>query len=132
MRMWFRRNRADVETDVLVVGTGGAGLAAGLAAHHRGARVTLIEKAAQVGGMPAMTVAEATEWGVFSRPRALPWKLLGKRFSDGLVSYGGALVGGLLKGLLDRGVEPQLEVAARELVVENGRVVGLKAQRAGA
>jgi succinate dehydrogenase/fumarate reductase flavoprotein subunit len=244
--MWFKRNRPDVETDVLIIGTGGAGLAAALAAHHRGARVTVVEKAAKAGGttavsggvlwvpnnhhmkevgiadsreealrytrrladgrsdealieafldhapamlsfieettplkfaalakypdyhpefdggkpggrsldpglfdtnqlgpwkerlrrspvfgMTAMSVAEATEWGVFSRPRALPWKLLGKRFSDGLVCYGGALVGGLLKGLLDRGVEPELEVAARELVVDGGRVVGLKAQRGG-
>jgi succinate dehydrogenase/fumarate reductase flavoprotein subunit len=240
--MWFRRSKAEVETDVLVVGSGGAGLAAALAAHHGGASVTVIEKAQKVGGttavsggvlwvpnnhhmksagiadsrdearsymrrladgrtadllidtfldeapamlrfieevtplkfaalprypdyhpefegakpggrsldpglfdtkqlgawkdrlrrspvfgMTAMSVTEATEWGVFSKPLALPYKLLGKRFSEGLVCYGGALVGGLLKALLDRGIEPRLGVAARELVLDDGRVVGLRA-----
>ena len=36
-----------------------------------------------------------------------------------------ALVGRLLKGLLDRGVEPRLEHRAVRLVVEDGRVVGV-------
>jgi succinate dehydrogenase/fumarate reductase flavoprotein subunit len=243
--MWFKK-KAQLETDVLVIGTGGAGLAAALTAHHGGARVLIVDKANRVGGttavsggvlwvpnnhhmkevgipdsrtealgyvarlsdgrsdptlietyleqapnmlkfieectpikfkalpkypdyhpefdggkpggrsldpglfdtnqlgpwkdklrrspvfgMTAMSVAEATEWGVFSNPTKLPFGLLGKRFSQGMVCYGGALVGGLLKGLLDRGVEPMLEVAARELLVENDRVVGLKAERAG-
>jgi succinate dehydrogenase/fumarate reductase flavoprotein subunit len=244
--MWWKRNKADLETDVLIVGSGGAGLAAALAAHHAGARVAVIEKAQKVGGttavsggvlwipdnhhmreigiadsradalaytlrltdgrsdekllqafleqapamlklveattplkftampkypdyhpefpggkmggrsldpglfnthelgawkdrlrrspifgMTAMSVTEATEWGVFARPSQLPYALLGKRYSEGLVCYGGALVGGLLKGLLDRGIEPQLGVAARELVVDEGRVIGLKASTAG-
>ena len=40
----------DLETDVLVVGTGAAGCCAALAAQHAGARVTLLEKAAHKGG----------------------------------------------------------------------------------
>ena len=36
-------------------------------------------------GMTAMTVTEATEWGVFSKPLNLPFKLLGERLSKGLV-----------------------------------------------
>jgi succinate dehydrogenase/fumarate reductase flavoprotein subunit len=243
---WFRRAKPQLETDVLVIGTGGAGLAAALAASQGGAKVTVIEKAAKAGGttavsggviwvptnhhmkeagiedsraealtyikrladgrsderlietyldeapqmvkfieettpvrfksiprypdyhpefagakpggrsldpglfdtnqlgpwkdklrrspvfgMTAMSVTEATDWGVFSKPKALPFKLLGQRFSQGLVCYGGALVGGLLKGLLDRGIEPLLSTSAKELLVEEGRVVGLRAERDG-
>jgi 3-oxosteroid 1-dehydrogenase len=243
---WFRKSKPNVETDVLVIGTGGAGLAAALAAQQGGAKVTVIEKASRVGGttavsggvlwiptnhhmraagiedsraealeyvtrlsdgrsdpklielfideapqmlkfieettpvkftalprypdyhpefagaksggrsldpglfdtntlgpwkeklrrspvfgMTAMSVTEATDWGVFAKPRALPFKLLGQRFSQGLVCYGGALVGGLLKGLLDKGIEPLLSTSAKELLVEDGRVVGLRAEREG-
>jgi succinate dehydrogenase/fumarate reductase flavoprotein subunit len=77
-------------------------------------------------GMTAMSVAEATEWGVFSKPLQLPFKLLGERLSKGFVCYGGALVGRLLKALLDRRVEPMLEAAARELLVDDGRVSGIR------
>src|SRR5437868_1227114 len=134
--MFGRKPKPQIETDVLVIGSGGAGLVAALAAHQAGAKVVLVEKAAKAGGttavagggsldpglfdtktlgawkdklrrspvfgMTAMSVSEATEWGVFSKPLKLPFKLLGQRFSEGLVCYGGALVGGLLKALLDR------------------------------
>ncbi|GAA0997266.1 FAD-dependent oxidoreductase [Acrocarpospora macrocephala] len=39
---------------------------------------------------------------------------------------GQALIGRLLKALLDAGVEPRLEHRARELVVEDGRVAGVR------
>ena len=77
-------------------------------------------------GMTAMTVTEATEWGVFSKPLQLPFKLLGERLSKGFVCYGGALVGRMLKALLDREIQPMLETAARELLVEEGRVSGVR------
>lgn len=41
---------------------------------------------------------------------------------------GQALVGRLLKGLLDRGVEPRVNHRASELLVEDGRVVGVLAE----
>src|SRR5205807_2458491 len=82
-------------------------------------------------GMTAMSVSEATEWGVFSKPLALPYKLLGERYSKGYVCYGASLVGRLLKALLDRGVAPMVQVAAQELVVEEDRVVGLLAEEGG-
>ena len=84
-----------------------------------------------VFGATAMSVAEATEWGVFSRPLALPYKLLAERFKKGLVCYGAALIGNLLKALLERKVEPMLEVKGRELLVEDDRVVGLRAEQGG-
>jgi hypothetical protein len=80
-----------------------------------------------VFGMTAMSVTEATEWGVFSKPLKLPFKLLGERLSKGFVCYGGALVGRMLKAVLDRKIEPMLETPARELLVEDGRVAGVRA-----
>jgi 3-oxosteroid 1-dehydrogenase len=82
-------------------------------------------------GMTAMSVTEATDWGVFSSPLKLPFKLLAERYSKGFVCYGAALVGRLLKALLDQGVSPLLGVAAREFIVEEGRVIGLRAEQAG-
>jgi succinate dehydrogenase/fumarate reductase flavoprotein subunit len=82
-------------------------------------------------GMTAMSVAEATEWGVFAKPLGLPYKLLAERYAKGFVCYGGALAGGLLKGLLSRGIEPMLGTAARELILDDGKVIGLRAERAG-
>ena len=43
------------ETDVVVVGTGGAGLTAALAAHEAGARVVVLEKSTLVGGTTAVS-----------------------------------------------------------------------------
>ncbi len=84
-----------------------------------------------VFGATAMSVTEATDWGVFSNPLALDFKLLGERYKKGLVCYGAALVGNLLKALLARGIEPMLNVTGKELLVEDDRVVGLRAQRDG-
>jgi succinate dehydrogenase/fumarate reductase flavoprotein subunit len=84
-----------------------------------------------VFGATAMSVTEATDWGVFSKPLSLPFKLLAERYKKGLVCYGAALVGGLLAALLDRKVEPLLEIRGRELLVEDDRVVGLRAEQGG-
>jgi 3-oxosteroid 1-dehydrogenase len=82
-----------------------------------------------VFGMTAMSVTEATDWGVFSKPLSLPFKELGKRYAKGLVCYGGALVGGLLKAILDRGIEPKLGIAGKELIIDEGKVVGLRTEQ---
>jgi 3-oxosteroid 1-dehydrogenase len=84
-----------------------------------------------VFGATAMSVTEATDWGVFSKPLGLPFKLLAERYKKGLVCYGAALIGGLLKALLDRKIEPMLSVRARELLVEDDRVAGLRAEQGG-
>lgn len=45
----------DVETDVLIAGAGGTGLAAALSAREHGVRVTVLEKESEVGGATAMS-----------------------------------------------------------------------------
>jgi 3-oxosteroid 1-dehydrogenase len=84
-----------------------------------------------VFGMTAMSVTEATDWGVFSKPMNLPFKLLGERYAKGLICYGGALVGRLLKAMVARKIEPMLSIPASELILEEGRVVGVRASQGG-
>ena len=47
--------RGQTQTDIVVVGTGAAGLSAALAASVAGARVLVLEKAAVIGGTTAMS-----------------------------------------------------------------------------
>lgn len=110
---------------------GGRSLDAGLFdANELGAWKKTLRRS-PVFGMTAMSVQEATEWGVFSKPLALPFKLLGERYAKGFVCYGGALAGQLLKALLDRKIEPKIEHPVKELVVEEGRVMGVRAEHGG-
>src|SRR5262245_30779544 len=55
MSFFKSKKRWDIETDVVVVGTGGAGLTAALAAKSQGADVVLLEKSAKVGGTTAVS-----------------------------------------------------------------------------
>ncbi|MFN8544441.1 MAG: FAD-binding protein [Candidatus Binatia bacterium] len=59
----------------------------------------------------------------------LPWRFTSRR--DRNVSMGNALVGMLRRSLMDRGVPLWLNTAARELVVEQGRIVGVVVEREG-
>ena len=49
-----------------------------------------------------------------------------RRIDNDLRGCGNALVGPLIKALLDAGVEPVLEATATDLIVENGRVTGVR------
>jgi len=48
-----------------------------------------------------------------------------------VVVAGGALIAGLLKGLLDRGVEPVVNARALELIADSGAVVGARIEVSG-
>ena len=54
-----------------------------------------------------------------------------RRQREDVRTKGAALVGALFKGLLDRGVATELGVRVRELVLEGGAVVGVRAEREG-
>jgi len=59
----------------------------------------------------------------------IPWRFKSKR--DRNLSMGNALVGMLRCSLMDRDVPLWLETPARKLIVEDGRVVGLEAEKSG-
>ena len=61
---------AVVETDVVVVGGGGAGLAAAIEAARAGARVILLEKNPQLGGTTLRSVGSVTATGTIFQARA--------------------------------------------------------------
>lgn len=76
-----------------------------------------------------MTMEEALK--APAQPRSLPMGKIVERMKAGLVSSGNALVGGLLKACLDRGIAIELDTRARSLIIEDGRVAGLRAEREG-
>ncbi len=59
----------------------------------------------------------------------LPWRFKSKR--DRFLAMGNSLVGMLRQAMLDRGIPLWLKAGAQEFVVEDGRVVGVVAERGG-
>lgn len=84
-----------------------------------------------VFGMLPLSINELRAYGLSTNPFNTPMALLQERLTQGIVSFGTALVGHLLKALLDRGIEPRLNCAAQQLLTENGRVVGLVVEQEG-
>jgi succinate dehydrogenase/fumarate reductase flavoprotein subunit len=54
-----------------------------------------------------------------------------RRRSEDIRPKGAALIGALFRGLLDRGVETWIGARARELVLEEAAVIGVRCERAG-
>jgi 3-oxosteroid 1-dehydrogenase len=69
--------------------------------------------------------ANPKKWALRYAGRLL-WRKL-----RGLRARGNALIIGLLKGCLDHGVEVWAETSAKQLIVEDGRVIGLQVERQG-
>ena len=61
----------------------------------------------------------------------LDLEVVGERIAKGLVGTGEALMAGLIKGALDKGVEFRLNVRARHLVIEDGAIAGLEYESEG-
>ncbi len=78
-----------------------------------------------------MKNSEMVKWNAMGQPQNMDFELLEKRMEEGLVGYGSALIGYLYKGCLDRGIEFVLNTRALELVMDQGKVVGLRAQKQG-
>lgn len=91
-----------------------------------------------VFGLLPLSINDLREYGLSANPFNTPMALLQERLTQGIVSFGTALIGHLLKALLDRGIEPRLNCAAQALITEHGRVTGVvveqdgQAQRIGA
>ncbi|MDY0408976.1 FAD-binding protein [Virgibacillus soli] len=238
-----REIKWDVETDVVVVGSGGAALTSAILAHDQGAKVIVIEKADQIGGTTAFSggipwipmnrymkeigiedskeeaktylnhlmmgkepdpalidvyieqgskmidylhentpvrfkvprfygdyyanipggknegrsldplpfeLSEVGEWADHIRrhpifppltleeggagdPTKADFNLIAERMGNNITTMGRALIGGLLKACLDRGIEIRTETPGRELVKnDKGEVVGIRAEHDGA
>jgi 3-oxosteroid 1-dehydrogenase len=95
-----------------------------------------------VMGRVSMTATEAHHllarhpgWGkLTARIMSRYWLDIGGRLKskrDRCLSLGNALIGMLRRSLMDRGVPLWLNTAARELVVENGRLAGVVAEQDG-
>ena len=68
-------------------------------------------------------LAKVTEWD---------YELLGKRIAEDKRTWGPGMMGYFLKAaLVDRGIAAFVECPARELLAENGAVVGVRAERDG-
>ncbi len=72
-----------------------------------------------------------TRWRAMVSPKDIDMELIAERMDQGLVSSGNALMGRMLKGCLDRNIPILLETPARELVMDDGQVAGLRAERDG-
>jgi succinate dehydrogenase/fumarate reductase flavoprotein subunit len=66
-----------------------------------------------------------------SDPRNLDHDLLAKNMRAGIVGMGMSTIGHLLKACLDRGIEPLMETPGRELVIDDDRVIGVRAEKDG-
>ena len=79
-----------------------------------------------------MTLQEAFEtYQAFYRPWSIPQDVVVDRMSNDVVTMGQALVAGLLKAVLDRNIPIMLQTRARHLITEEGRVIGVQAEREG-
>lgn len=169
------KEEVTIDTDIVVVGAGGAGLTASLSALQNGAKVVLLEKMSFAGGASSMagagTTATGSKWlaedGVEDSPEKLKADLLanGHNFNheptvdifvntvgeafDWLVDPEGANVeyqrpttsrtysgvgrgAGVVKTLLEHveeaGGQVLMSTPATELIVQDGKVTGVKAE----
>ena len=81
------------------------------------------DKIRNQSGPTPMTLSETASGGATEAPDPAQVTERLARHANGL---GLALVGGLLKGCLDRGIGPQLEHQAVGLIIEDGRACGVR------
>jgi 3-oxosteroid 1-dehydrogenase len=80
------------------------------------------------GGIPPIQHAEELE--LADDPEAIE-RLIQERLEQGIALRGLALVGGLIEGCVDAGVTFVCDARARELIVEDGRVSGVRVEQNG-
>ena len=75
---------------------------------------------------------ELFEWGGFTNVRNWDFNVLGKRFAKDVRGFGPGMMAYFVKAaMIDRKIPAYLETPLRELVLEDGRVVGVIAERDG-
>ena len=83
------------------------------------------------GGILPIQHSEEREFATSDDPDAIN-KLIRDRLEKGVALRGLALVGGLMEGCVDHGVQFVSDTRGRSLIFENGRVVGIRAGQDGA
>ena len=77
---------------------------------------------------PPITYGERKQWG---SPENFDWGLIAERIERRIVTLGGALVGGLLKGCLDHNVSFRLNARVRRLILDGETVAGVETEDTG-
>ncbi|MBD0693688.1 FAD-dependent oxidoreductase [Streptomyces sp. CBMA123] len=90
-------------------------------------RPGLLERIRKGSHFDAVTYDERHRWQI---PGRYDHELVARRKAEGVVTVGAALVAGLVAACDDRGVTYQTGVRATGLLVEDGRVVGVRAETA--
>ncbi len=70
-------------------------------------------------------------WRAMIKPHNIDMALIGERMEKGLVAMGNALIGWLLKSVLERNIPVLLSTRARQLIMDDGRVAGVRAEQEG-
>ena len=80
-------------------------------------------------GMPLpLTLAETPLGGGTG---VIPEDIMSERLAKDSRGFGQALVGALLKGCLDRGIEPYLDTKAKKLIKNDERITGIEIEKNG-
>ena len=75
---------------------------------------------------------ELFAWGGFVNVRAWDFATMGRRYKHDMRGFGPGMMAYFVKAaMLDRAIPVHLETPVRELIVENGVVVGVRAERGG-
>lgn len=74
----------------------------------------------------ALTHTEAEGWNAFAIPANIDFNLVAHRITEDIRTLGSALVAGLVKGCLDRSIPLVTGTAAKRLIKEEGRIVGVE------
>ena len=81
---------------------------------------------------PGITHDELFEWGSLSCIMQWDFATMGKRMGQDIRGMGSGMMGYFVKAaMVDRGIPAYLECPVRELVVEGGKVIGVRAERDG-
>ncbi len=78
-----------------------------------------------------MTFSESRQWKPTCTPEKVPWEKMGERLANGITCWGGGVTAPLYKACLDRKIEIVLNTRAIDVVMEDGKVIGVVAQQDG-
>jgi 3-oxosteroid 1-dehydrogenase len=78
--------------------------------------------------LTGITYREIFDWGGVSSRTKWDWDLVKQRREEDMLTYGPGVVAWFYKAALDRGVEFRLNTAAKRLIEQDGKIVGLEVE----